>query len=85
VKKKKPARPSVARKASEAKVAMSYRLSPARIARARKILGTTSATATIEEALDLVLFRAELIDGVTQAFGVPIAERFPDSRSKRRR
>lgn len=84
--KKKPARPrSAARKVSEAKVAMSYRLSPARIARARKLLGTTSATATIEEALDLVVFRDELIDGVTHAFGVPIAERFPDSRSKRRR
>lgn len=83
--KKKPARPGAARKVSEAKVAMSYRLSPARIARARKILGTTSATATIEEALDLVVFRGELIDGVAQAFEVPIVEQFPDGRSKRGR
>jgi hypothetical protein len=66
------------RRASETKTPMSYRLSPAKIARAQAILGTPTATATIEEALDLVIFRRELMDGVGRAFGLPIREAFPD-------
>lgn len=72
-------------KVSEAKVAMSYRLSPAKIARAQNILGTATATATIEEALDLVVFRRELTDGLERASGIEIAEAFPDAPAKRRR
>lgn len=64
---------------------MSYRLSPAKIARARQVLGTTTATATIEEALDLVVFRSELVQGARQAFGIPIDAWFPDARSRRQR
>ena len=74
-------------KVSESKVAMSYRLSPAKISRAQRVLGTKTATATIEEALDMVVFRGELIDGVDAAFGIEIADAFPDpapSRRKRR-
>lgn len=67
---------------SEAKVAMSYRLSPARIVRAQRILGTPNATATIEEALDAVVFRRELITGTSKALGIPVATAFPDSSSK---
>jgi hypothetical protein len=63
---------------SEAKVAMSYRLSPAKIARAQEILGTETATATIEEALDMVIFRRELMEGVERAFGLPIVDAFPN-------
>ena len=70
---------------SEAKAAMSYRLSPAKIARAQAILGTSTATATIEEALDAVVFRRELVDGLDRAFGIPIVEAFPDDRGRRRR
>ena len=70
---------------SEAKVAMSYRLSPAKIARAQAVLGTATATATIEEALDMIVFRQELMQGVDRAFGLPIVEAFPDRRPKRRR
>jgi hypothetical protein len=70
---------------SEAKVAMSYRLAPAKIARAQKILGTATATATIEQALDLIVFRQELMQGVDRAFGLPIVEAFPDRRPKRGR
>ena len=71
-----------ARKAGKVseKVAKSYRLSPRRIAAAQKILGTPNATATIEEALDLVVFREELIrgiDGLRRAG--PIQEMFPDN------
>jgi len=63
---------------SEPKVAMSYRLSPAKISRAQRILGTKTATATIEEALDMVVFRRELIDGVDAAHGIAIEAAFPD-------
>jgi hypothetical protein len=74
--KKKAKRPA---KVSE-KVAKSYRLSPRRIAAAQKILGTPNATATIEEALDLVVFREELIRGIDglRRLG-PIEEVFPDN------
>ena len=72
-------------KVSEAKTAMSYRLSPAKIARAKHILGTPTATATIEEALDLVIFRRELMEGLEAAFGIDITEAFPDASPKRRR
>lgn len=68
----------------EAKVAMSHRLSPAKIARAQEILGTPTATATIEEALDMIIFRRELIRGVEDAFGLRIVEAFPDRGRKGR-
>lgn len=71
-------------KLSEAKVAMSYRLSPAKIARAQHILGTATATATIEEALDLVIFRRELMAGLEDVAGLEIVEAFPDAAPKRR-
>ena len=68
----------------ESKVAMSYRLSPAKIARAQRILGTATATATIEEALDLVVFRRELTEGLDQAHGLKIIAVFPDAAPARR-
>lgn len=65
-------------KAVSEKVAKSYRLSPRRIAAAQKILGTPNATATIEEALDLVVFREELLSGLERAHGIDIVEAFPN-------
>jgi hypothetical protein len=70
---------------SEPKTAVSYRLSRDRIARAQKILGSATATATIEEALDAVVFRRELMDGVRRTAGLPIIEAFPDGDDGRRR
>lgn len=72
-------------KGSERKVAMSYRLFPVKISKAQRILGTKTATATIEEALDLVVFRRELIDGVDAAFALEIDEAFPDTRALSRK
>ena len=71
-------RPKAPARVSEAKVAMSYRLSPAKIKRAQKILGTSTATATIEEALDAIVLRHELSVGLDRAFGMNIVEAFPD-------
>ena len=73
------------RAVGEPKVAMSYRLSREKIARAQRVLGTTTATATIEEALDLVAFRRELVDGIDHAFGTRVAEVFPSSGRRKRR
>ena len=58
------------------KVAKTYRLSDEKIATSQKILGAPTATAVIEEALDMVVFRKELIDGVTAMRGVKIAPLF---------
>ncbi|HYV99028.1 MAG TPA: hypothetical protein VE967_16350 [Gemmatimonadaceae bacterium] len=69
----------------EGKVAMSYRLSPSRIEEARRILGAPTATATIEEALDAVVFRHELMDGAARAFGIDIGTAFPDPPAGRRK
>jgi len=84
---KKKSSEKTASKVSEPKVAMSYRLSREKISRAQRILGTKTATATIEEALDMVLFRRELIDGLDAAFGTDIDDAFPDppSSSRKRR
>jgi len=79
VAKKYPAGRKTSRRVSETKTPMSYRLSPGKIARAQAILGTPTATATIEEALDLVIFRRELMDGANRAFGLPVSDAFPDA------
>jgi hypothetical protein len=73
--KKKKAR-RIASRVSE-KAPKTYRLSSRRIAAARKVLGTPTDTATIEEALDLVVFRKEIADGMKAMLGVPI-ESFDD-------
>ena len=77
--KKRPRAPKRRSAVSEPKVAMNYRLSPERIARAQKILGTPTATATIEEALDMIVFRRELMAGIDRAYGLPIRDAFPDA------
>lgn len=73
------------KRVEEPKVAMSYRLSREKIARAQRVLGTPTATATIEEALDLVVFRRELVDGMNDAFGIPMRDAFPASSRRKGR
>jgi len=84
VAKKYPSTAKGAQRVEEPKVAMSYRLSRQKIARAKRVLGTSTATATIEEALDLVVFRRELVDGVNRAFGIPMRDAFPASSGRKR-
>ena len=54
------------------KVSRTFRLTPGRLEAAQKILGTETATATIETALDMVVFREELIEGAEAMFGADI-------------
>ncbi|MEK7401967.1 MAG: hypothetical protein AABZ80_06340 [Gemmatimonadota bacterium] len=57
------------------KAPRTYRLSADRIAAARRALGAPTDTATIEQALDMVVLRKELVDGLDAMFGVSIAGR----------
>jgi hypothetical protein len=59
------------------KVPKTYRLSPTKVAAAQRILGTPTATETIEAALDMVVFREELIAGTQSMLGVDLIP--PDS------
>lgn len=50
-------------------VRKNMRLTQAKIDRAKKILGTRTETETVEEALDLVAFRREVLDGIERIAG----------------
>ena len=47
-----------------------FRLTPGKVEAAQQILGTQTATEAIETALDMVIFRDELIRGTRAAFGI---------------
>lgn len=59
-------------RAGSSKVPKTFRLTPAKIVAAQKILGTATATETIEVALDLVVFREELVTGTRAMLGADI-------------
>lgn len=61
-----------ARRKDPAKVSRTFRITPGKVEAAQEILGTETATATIETALDMVLFRQELIDGTVALHGAHI-------------
>jgi len=58
------------------------RLHQSKIDEARAILGTATETDTIETALDLVVFRKELVDGVRAMRGTKLRNLFDDSASE---
>lgn len=64
--------PPKAARRREPKKAKTYRLSEAKIAAAQEILGVETATAAIETALDMVVFRKELVEGTAAMLGVDI-------------
>jgi hypothetical protein len=68
------------RRGRERKVSKTYRLTPSKLAAAQRILGTTTATEAIGTALDMVVFRQELIDGTRAMLGVDL--RSPDEPGK---
>ena len=51
------------------KVRKNLRLTQTKLARAQRILGTATETETVEQALDLMAFRQEVIDGVRRMAG----------------
>jgi hypothetical protein len=60
------------------KVPKTYRLAPEKVAAAQRILGAATATETIETALDMIVFRQELIEGTKAMLGVPITSPDPE-------
>jgi hypothetical protein len=58
-------------------VRKNLRLSQAKIDRAKRILGTKTETETIEQALDLVAFRSEVVSGLETLAGSQLV-RDPD-------
>jgi hypothetical protein len=61
-------------RATSRKVPRTFRLTPGKLEEAQRILGTDSATATIEQALDMVVFREELVQGADAMRGVEIEQ-----------
>ncbi len=59
------------------KVPRTYRLTPEKVTKAQRILGARTATETIETALDMVVFRRDLVRGTAAMLGVHIDP--PDS------
>lgn len=55
--------------AKDARVRKNIRLSQAKLDRARRVLGTGTETETVDQALDLVVFRYEAIEGVRRMAG----------------
>jgi hypothetical protein len=54
------------------KVPRTYRLAPGKVAAAQRLLGAATATEAIETALDLIVFRRELVSGTRAMLGVRI-------------
>ncbi|MGH7564654.1 MAG: hypothetical protein ACRD21_24270 [Vicinamibacteria bacterium] len=50
-------------------VRKNLRLTQAKINKAKRILGTSTETETIEQALDLVVFRQEVLAGIDRIAG----------------
>lgn len=61
----------------ERKVSKTYRLTPSKLAAAQRILGVATATEAIETALDMVVFRQELVDGTAAMLGVELTSPDP--------
>ena len=62
------------------KVPRTYRLAPAKVAAAQRALGAATATEAIETALDLVLFRRELVRGTRAMLGIRLTS--PDDTAR---
>lgn len=57
---------------AQQKVSRTYRLNPAKLAAAQHVLGTRTATKTIEAALEMVVFPQELVEGTRAMVGVEL-------------
>ena len=63
---------------SEGTVKKNLRLHQSKIDAARAALGTATETETIETALDLVVFRTELVEGVRSMRGAKLVNYFDE-------
>jgi hypothetical protein len=68
----KTAAPRNAHKRRGTKTPKTYRLDERTIAAAQEILGAATATEAIETALDMIVFRQELIDGTRAMLGTEL-------------
>jgi hypothetical protein len=73
-------RPRLTRTTSvpEAPRKKNFRLHQSKIDRAMEILGTRTETETIEQALDMLVFRDRLVQGVRNMRGAGLADIFED-------
>ncbi|MBK7833863.1 MAG: hypothetical protein IPJ56_16245 [Gemmatimonadetes bacterium] len=65
-------KPISAARRSSRKASTTVRLSPDKVAAAQRILGTRTATETIEAALDMIVLRKALLDGTRALYGLTI-------------
>jgi hypothetical protein len=63
---------------SSTELSKTFPLAPDKLAAAQKVLGTATATETIETALDMVVFRQQLRDGTAALFGLHITSPDPE-------
>ena len=57
---------------TEPRVPRTFGLPLSKLRAAKRALGAATATDTIEQALDLVVFQRQLMDGTRSMLGVPI-------------
>lgn len=58
--------------AREPRVPRTFRLPLSKLRAARRALGAATATDTIEQALDMVVFQRQLVDGTRAMLGVDL-------------
>lgn len=58
--------------AREPRIPRTYRLPLSKLRAAKRALGAATATDTIEQALDLVVFQRQLVDGTRAMLGVSL-------------
>ena len=63
---------------SEAPRKKNFRLHQSKIDRAMAVLGTRTETETIEQALDLIVFQRQLLDGIDALYGGGIQNVFDE-------
>jgi hypothetical protein len=69
----KRAAPKAERQPASQKKLKTCRLSESKVAAVQAILGVETATAAIETALDMVVFRKELVEGTAAMRGIVLA------------
>jgi hypothetical protein len=74
----KAATPRRMRMLAETPRKKNFRLRQSKIDEAMKVLGTKTETETIEQALDLVVFRQSLVEGVRAMKGAGLVNLFDD-------